>query len=79
VSVKGFLDDFYEKKRHEFYSHVRPWIAIGAEMAKATGWRMSHDQYTALIDFLGGMNSYERKVPGRTQCASNDFCPTRRA
>jgi hypothetical protein len=62
VSVKGFLDDHYEKCRQEFYSHVRPWIVIGVEMAKATGWRMSYDQYTALIDFLGGMNSYERKV-----------------
>lgn len=62
MSVKGFLDDHYEKKRQAFYFHVRPWIVIGAEMAKATGWRMSHEQCTALIDFLGGMNSYERKV-----------------
>lgn len=62
MSVKGFLDDYYEKQRQEFYSHVRPWIAIGVEMAKATGWRMSYDQYTALIDFLGGMNSYERRI-----------------
>jgi hypothetical protein len=62
VSVKGFLDDFYEKKRHEFYSHVRPWIAIGAEMAKAAGWKMTYAQYCALINLLDGMNSYERKV-----------------
>lgn len=62
MSVKGFLDDHYEKCRQEFYSHVRPWIVIGVEMAKATGWRMSYDEYRALIDFLDGMNSYERKV-----------------
>lgn len=62
MSVKGFLDDHYEKCRQKFYSHVRPWIVIGVEMAKATGWRMSYDEYRALIDFLGGMNSYERKV-----------------
>ena len=62
MSVKGFLDDYYEKQRQAFYSHVRPWIVIGVEMAKATGWRMSYDEYRALIDFLGGMNSYERKV-----------------
>lgn len=62
MSVKGFLDDHYEKCRQKFYSHVRPWIVIGVEMAKATGWRMSYDQYTALIDFLGGMNSYERRI-----------------
>lgn len=62
MSVKGFLDDYYEKQRQAFYSHVRPWIVIGVEMAKATGWRMSYEQYTALIDFLGGMNSYERRI-----------------
>ena len=62
MSVKGFLDDYYEKQRQAFYSHVRPWIVIGVEMAKATGWRMSYDEYRALIDFLGGMNSYERRI-----------------
>ena len=62
MSVKGFLDDHYEKCRQKFYSHVRPWIVIGVEMAKATGWRMSYDEYRALIDFLDGMNSYERRI-----------------
>lgn len=62
MSAKEYLDKWYEAKRWEFYAHVRPWIAIGAEMAKASGWRMPYAEYCALIDLLDGMNSYERKV-----------------
>jgi hypothetical protein len=68
VSFKSPLDGFsslhewYENEKRLFYQHVRPWIAIGAEMAKATGWRMTYKQYHWLIEFLDGMNSYERKV-----------------
>jgi hypothetical protein len=62
MSVKEYLDKWYEAKRWEFYAHVRPWIAIGAEMAKTSGWRMTYAQYHDLIDLLDGMNSYERKV-----------------
>ena len=62
MSAKEYLDKWYEAKRWEFYAHVRPWIAIGAEMAKASGWRMTYAEYGALIDLLDGMNSYERKV-----------------
>jgi hypothetical protein len=68
VSFKSPLDGFsslhewYENEKRLFYQHVRPWIAIGAEMAKATGWRMTYRQYHWLIEFLDGMNSYESKV-----------------
>lgn len=62
MSAKEYLDKWYEAKRWEFYAHVRPWIAIGAEMAKASGWKMTYEQYYDLIDLLDGTNSYERKV-----------------
>lgn len=62
MSAKEYLDKWYEAKRWEFYAHVRPWIAIGAEMAKASGWRMSRTEYCDLIRLLGGMNSYERRA-----------------
>lgn len=62
MSAKEYLNKWYEAKRWEFYAHVRPWVAIGAEMAKASGWRMTYAQYADLIDLLDGMNSYERKV-----------------
>jgi hypothetical protein len=62
MSIKERLAEWYEARRWEFYTRVRPWVAIGAEMAKTSGWRMSHAEYCSLIDLLDGMNSYERKV-----------------
>jgi hypothetical protein len=62
MSIKERLAEWYEAGSFTLRRHVRPWVAIGAEMAKASGWRMTYAQYADLIDLLDGMNSYERKV-----------------
>lgn len=62
MSVKGFLDDHYEKCRQEFYSNVRPWIAVGVAACKALSRRLTSAEYKNLIDLWGGANSYERRV-----------------
>lgn len=58
-----FLQEWAEKHRAEFYSHVRPWIGIGAAACAAVGRRLTHEEYAHLIDKVwDGANSYERKL-----------------
>jgi len=41
---------------------VRPWIAIGVEMAKVAGWKMTGRQYWNLLGLLDGVNAFEREA-----------------
>ena len=62
MSVKGFLNERHERIRQEFYSNVRPWIAVGVAACKALSRRLTSTEYKGLIDLWGGANSYERRV-----------------
>lgn len=62
MSFADFLRQESEKRRAAFYQHVRPWVAIGAQMGKESGWRMRYADFKALIELLGGMNSYEWRI-----------------
>lgn len=62
ASNGSFLSEWYKKKQEEFYSHVPVWVAVGAVACEATGRRLTHAEYHGLIELLGGMNSYTRKV-----------------
>ena len=62
MSVKGFLNERHERIRQEFYSNVRPWIAVGVAACKALSRRLTSTEYKSLIDLWGGANSYERRV-----------------
>lgn len=62
MSFADFLREENEKRRAAFYQHIRPWVAIGAEMGRQSGWRMRYADFKALIELLGGMNSYERRI-----------------
>lgn len=58
----SFLGEWYARKQEEFYSHVPVWVAVGAVACEATGRYLTHAEYHGLIELLGGMNSYTRKV-----------------
>lgn len=60
--MKKFLDERHERIRQEFYSNVRPWIAVGVAACKALSRRLTSAEYKSLIDLWGGANSYERRV-----------------
>ena len=62
MSVIGFLNERHERIRQEFYSNVRPWIAVGVAACKALSRRLTSTEYKSLIDLWGGANSYERRV-----------------
>lgn len=54
MSVKRFLDERHERIRQEFYSNVRPWIAVGVAACKALSRRLTSTEYKGLIDLWGG-------------------------
>jgi hypothetical protein len=61
--MSDFLKEWVEKRRAEFYSHVRPWISIGAAACAATGRRITPVEMAELyVSWGGGANSYERRL-----------------